>query len=173
MENLSIRPLILEDENPFLSAMQRSQTFLHPWVKVPLTKEEFDDYLQRSQQPNQKSYIIHDDSSNIIGVINLNEIIHGLFQNAYLGYYVVADYAGQGYMSAAMKLVINQAFTELGLHRLEANIQPENIASINLVKHNGFRKEGYSPHYLCINDVWCDHERWAITVEDWLQQKSS
>ena len=72
----------------------------------------------------------------------------------------------------ALKLVMNKAFTELGLHRLEANIQPDNNDSIILVKHNGFRKEGFSPRYLRINDKWSDHERWAITKEDWLQHHS-
>ncbi len=77
---------------------------------------------------------------NITGVFNLSEIVRGYFQNAYLGFYAVADYAGKGYMSAGLKLVLQDAFENLKLHRLEANIQPGNIRSINLVKNNGFRK---------------------------------
>jgi RimJ/RimL family protein N-acetyltransferase len=72
-------------------------------------------------------------------------------------------------MSSGLKLVLNEFFNEMKLHRLEANIQPENIRSINLVKNNGFRKEGYSPCYLKINNEWRDHERWAITLEDFNQ----
>lgn len=68
------------------------------------------------------------------------------------------DYAGKGYMSAGLKLVLEKVFNELALHRLEATIQPENTASICLVKKNGFRYEGYSPRYLQIDNVWCGHE---------------
>jgi [ribosomal protein S5]-alanine N-acetyltransferase len=88
------------------------------------------------------------------------------------GFYSVSDYAGQGYMNHALKLVLRNIFEEMKLHRIEANIQPKNIRSINLVKANGFFKEGFSPRYLNINGVWCDHERWALTYEDWIQCKS-
>ncbi len=95
--------------------------------------------------------------------------MRGLFQNAFLGFYAVADYAGKGYMSAGLKLVIREIFTELKLHRIEANIQPENSSSINLVKKNGFRYEGFSPRYLKINNEWRGHEHWAMTVEDYIK----
>ncbi len=66
-----------------------------------------------------------------------------------------------------MPSVPNRAFGELGLHRLEANIQPDNAASIALVRKPGFRLEGYSPRYLKIAGRWRDHERWAILAEEW------
>ena len=93
---------------------------------------------------------------------------HGAFQNAYLSYYVDVNFAGQGLMSEGVRLAIDYAFNTLNLHRLEANIQPGNQASINLVKKLGFRKEGFSPKYLQVNGEWRDHERWALTVENWL-----
>ena len=162
-----IREPILNDENKFILAMQHSQALHHPWVASPKTSGEFKNYYQRSQQNNQKSFLVLNQTEDITGVFNINEIIRGFFQNAYLGFYAVADYAGQGYMSAGLKLVLQHVFEEMGLHRLEANIQPGNTLSINLVKNNRFRQEGYSPHYLKVNNKWCDHERWAITYEDW------
>jgi ribosomal-protein-alanine N-acetyltransferase len=69
-------------------------------------------------------------------------------------------------MSAGLELVLGRAFGELELHRLEANIQPKNRRSIELVRRAGFRCEGLSPRYLKIAGRWRDHERWAITVED-------
>lgn len=61
-----------------------------------------------------------------------------------------------------MSVVIRRAFGELKLHRLEANIQPGNVASIALVRACGFALEGYSPRYLKIGGRWRDHERWAL-----------
>ncbi len=105
--------------------------------------------------------------NNIIGVFNLSEIVHGCFQSAYLGFYVSKDYVGKGLMSEGLQLLLNKAFVELSLHRIEANIQPANNSSIFLVQRNGFRKEGFSPRYLKIDNEWRDHERWALTIEDW------
>ena len=169
MNTLIIREPTLEDKDAFIAAMQRSQVLHHPWVKAPETPQEFSDYFQRYQQDNQKSFLVCDKSGSIAGVFNISEIVRGLFQNAYLGFYAVTDYDGQGYMSSGLKLLLKEVFKEMGLHRLEANIQPENIRSINLIKNNGFRKEGYSPRYLKIDGEWRDHERWAITYEDWLE----
>lgn len=166
-QQISIREPTQKDERHFLSAMHRSQTLHAPWVKSPQTPQDYCDYLQRSQQENQKSYLVVDQGKNITGVFNLSEIVRGYFQNAYIGFYAVADYVGKGYMSAGLKLILQDVFEGLKLHRLEANIQPGNSRSIHLVKNNGFRKEGYSPRYLMINDKWHDHERWAITREDW------
>lgn len=162
-----IREPRIEDEIAFIAAMQNSQLLHTPWVTAPKTSQAFHEYLQRSQQNNQKSFFACDASNNIMGVFNVSEIVRGFFQNAYLGFYAVSDYAGKGYMSAGLKLVLKSVFTDLKLHRLEANIQPGNSRSISFVKNNGFRKEGYSPRYLNINNTWCDHERWAITYEDW------
>lgn len=172
MEPIIIRELQLADEAAFLDAMQRSKSLYDPWMSVPYTHEQFVEFYHRYNQPNHKSYLIYtNNNTNIVGVFNLSEIVRGLFQNAYLGFSCVIDYAGKGDMSRGLKLVLEKVFTELELHRLEANIQPTNINSINLVKANGFRKEGYSPRYLKINGEWRDFERWAIIYEDWDVQK--
>jgi ribosomal-protein-alanine N-acetyltransferase len=103
----------------------------------------------------------------IIGSINLSQIFLGGFRNAYLGYYLGARYMGQGHMTEAIQLMLQYAFTQLKLHRLEANIQPANTASLMLIKRAGFIREGYSRRYLKICGRWRDHERWAILAEDW------
>ena len=97
------------------------------------------------------------------GVININSIIRGRFQCGALAYAAFAPTAGQGYMSEGLDLVLRYAFEWLRLHRLEAQIQPGNHASLKLVRRSGFRKEGYSPDLLFIDGAWRDHERWAIT----------
>ena len=103
----------------------------------------------------------------LAGAITVSEIVWGMFRSGYLGYYALVPYDGQGYMKRGLRAVITEAFVTHGLHRLEANIQPDNLRSIGLVKSLGFRKEGYSLRYLKIAGRWRDHERWAITKEEW------
>src|SRR5262249_50986284 len=99
----------------------------------------------------------------------LNEIVRGPAQSAYLGYYALEPFAGRGFMSAGLAMVIGAAFGKLKLHRLEANIQPNNESSLALVQRFGFQCEGYSPRYLKLAGRWRDHERWALLKEDWRQ----
>lgn len=167
MKGIHIKPLTKEDEKPFLSAMQSSKSFHHPWIFAPTTDEEFDDYLAKYSQDNYQSHLVCDKKDRIVGVINLNDIVLDDFQTATVKFFVVAEYAGKGYMSQGIKLIMQKAFEELGLHRLEANIQPKNFSSKSLVEKNGFKKEGFSPRFQKINGSWCDQERWAITYEDW------
>ena len=74
-------------------------------------------------------------------------------------------------MSEAIRLILRYAFKQLKLHRIEANIQPHNSASIAVVRKYGFTKEGFSPKYLKISGRWRDHERWAIIKENWSEIK--
>jgi len=104
---------------------------------------------------------------DIAGVVNVSEIVRGSFQSAYLGYYALEPFAGSGLLRSGLGLVIAHCFGELGLHRLEANIRPENSRSIALVESLGFRKEGFSPRYLKVCGRWRDHERWALLSENW------
>lgn len=103
----------------------------------------------------------------IVGVVNVSEIVRAALQSAYLGYYAFQAHAGQGYMTEGLALVLRHAFRRLGLHRLEANIQPRNLASRKLVRRLGFRKEGFSPRYVKVGGRWRDHERWAIVRDAW------
>jgi [ribosomal protein S5]-alanine N-acetyltransferase len=165
-QSIYIRSPVAQDCKHFIKAMKRSICLHDPWVFPPIDDEQFNDYLQRINGSDCKGYLVMVDD-HIAGVFNINGIMRGSFQSAYLGYFAVLDYAGRGLMSKGLKLVLNDVFTKLTLHRIEANIQPDNLRSINLVARNGFCKEGYSPRFLKINDQWKDHERWAITYEDW------
>lgn len=154
-------------EHDFLAAVVRSRRLHGAWVTAPRSAAEYRLYLKERQGPRYVKYFVCDEAGQLCGVINLSEIVRGVFQSAYLGYYALAPHAGQGFMSAGLKLVLERAFGELALHRLEANIQPRNRRSIALVQRAGFRCEGLSRRYLQIAGQWRDHERWAITVEDY------
>ena len=157
-----LRPVARKDRSAFLSAMRQSASLHHPWIDPPLSRKEFRRYLKRTKQKDHLGLLAIDKQSGaIVGCFNLNNIVRGSFLSASLGYYAVLPFAGRGYMSEGLRLVMAHAFGQLGLHRLEANIQPENKASVALVKRCGFRKEGFSPAYLFIAGAWRDHERWA------------
>ncbi len=104
------------------------------------------------------------DSGALVGVINVSNVVRGALRSGYLGYYVFAGHAQQGLMREGLRAVVRYAFKTLKLHRLEANIQPNNKASLALAAVCGFRKEGFSPRYLKIGGRWRDHERWALLV---------
>ena len=152
----------------FLTAVRASVSLHQPWVFPPDSPAAFETYLQRLARDDQDGRLICLQSTGeLVGVINLNNIIRGAFQNAFLGYYAFVPFAGQGLMGEGLRLMLAYAFRELQLHRVEANIQPGNFASLALVKRCGFVKEGFSRRYLQVNGEWRDHERWALLVEDW------
>jgi ribosomal-protein-alanine N-acetyltransferase len=152
-----------------LLALSRASLRLHRGLAYPpRNTEEFATFLERCREPNCVCcFVCRVADGAILGSMNLSQIYRGGFQGAYLGYYVGAPFAGQGYMTEAIQLILRYAFEHLKLHRLEANIQPENLASLALVKRAGFVREGYSRRYLRIGRRWRDHERWAIIAEDW------
>jgi len=153
-------------EQQFLAAVARSRRLHGAWVTAPSSSAEYRLYLKERTGPRQVKFFVCDANKEICGVVNLSEIVRGSFQSAYMGYYALLPHAGKGHMSAGIDLVLDHAFGELELHRVEANIQPKNRRSIALVKRAGFRLEGLSKRYLKIAGRWRDHERWAITIED-------
>ena len=164
---VALRLLDRADEAEFIAVVRASAGLHHPWMSLPGTSQEFGEFMARFDKPTANIGLVVCDLADdaIVGGLNINNIVYGRFQSAALGYWASASVAGRGYMAEAIKLVIGYAFGPLGLHRLEANIQPANDASIRLVKRSGFRYEGYSPDYLFIDGAWRGHERWAITRE--------
>lgn len=155
------------DEQAFLAAMQASVALHYPWVSAPKNHAGWKRYMKRLERDNEAGFLIKRLQDGVIcGVINLNIITYEALCSAYVSYFAVAGQAEKGYMKEGMSQVIQHAFEEMGLHRLEANIQPGNLASIALAQSTGFQYEGFSPRYLKINGKWCDHERWAILAHD-------
>jgi [ribosomal protein S5]-alanine N-acetyltransferase len=163
-----LRPPMPGDRDAFLRAVRANRALHRPWVHPPDTAERFEAWVSRASGERHRIFLACDRASGeIAGVFALSEIVRGLFWSAYLGFYAFRPFAGRGYMTEALALVADTAFGPLGLHRLEANIQPENIRSIALARRLGFRLEGYSPRYLRIGGRWRNHERWALLAEDW------
>ena len=155
------------DAAEFTELMRSSFDLHQPWSFPPTDPDDLRSLVARARNEDFELLLLcrrGDDA--ILGFFNLSQIFRGPFMNAYLGYAIGQPFAGQGYMAEGIELVLRHAFGPMGLHRLEANIQPANAASIALAKRAGFRLEGFSPRYLKIDGRWRDHERWAILAED-------
>ncbi|MEU9126296.1 GNAT family N-acetyltransferase [Streptomyces sp. NPDC048506] len=164
---VAIRHVRRQDYDELTVLAQESAEMLRRWLGTrENTVEAFESYLARFEQPAHEGFVICLRSTGaIVGGVNINNIIRGTLQTGTLGYTSYVSTTGHGYMTEGLGLVVQFAFGQLDLHRLEANIQPDNAASLNLVKRLGFQHEGYSTAFQYINGAWRDHERWAITAE--------
>lgn len=162
-----VRPYRYEDASEFAALARDSRGLHHPWLFPPRTPEAYRDYANSViEDPTKAGFLVCDlADGRIAGFININNIVRGGFLSGALGYGAFAHAAGRGLMGEGLGHVLRHAFGPLGLHRLEANIQPGNSASLALVRRAGFRHEGFSPDFLRIDGAWCDHERWAITAD--------
>ena len=173
-ERVLLRFPLKRDAAEFLALNRRSTSLNRGLASPPTTTDEFDTFILRNKRPDGLCFLICRIADNaILGSIALSQIARGNFHSAYLGYQIGAEFSRQGYMTEAIQLMLCHAFNDLKLHRLEANIQPGNTASIALVKRAGFVREGYSPRYLKICGRWRDHERWAILAEIWRNSRTT
>ncbi|MGW1076610.1 GNAT family N-acetyltransferase [Streptomyces sp. NPDC002537] len=164
---VALRALTHADAAEFTGLVRASTQLHHPWLSMPATDAAFAGYVDRldAQQSVGLLVCLPEADGAMAGFVNVNNIVRGAFRSGYLGYGAFAPTAGRGYLTEGLGLVLRHAFGPLGLHRLEANVQPGNAASLALVKRHGFRLEGFSPDYLFIDGAWRDHERWAITAD--------
>ncbi|MEM7001377.1 MAG: GNAT family protein [Pseudomonadota bacterium] len=157
-----LRKINAQDEQTFTQLMRDSVELHEPWISPPTDNTTFRYYLQRINRQDHEGFAVcRKEDDAIVGAININNIVRGSFLSASLGYYVVAAYQGTGYMQEGLLQLIRHACSTMGLHRLEANIQPDNIRSQRLVERCGFVCEGLSRDFLYINGAWRDHQRWC------------
>jgi ribosomal-protein-alanine N-acetyltransferase len=166
MSVIQLSRVIRADAADLIAANLASQDYHLPWVTSFTDQTGFDNWYARGLVGPNVGLVAREAASNkVVGVVNINEIVAGAFQSAYLGYYGMSNFARTGLMTEALRAAVAYAFSELGLHRVEANIQPGNTASTALVRRLGFKQEGLSPRYLRINGEWRDHERWALLAD--------
>ncbi|MFI0722520.1 GNAT family N-acetyltransferase [Streptomyces sp. NPDC021224] len=167
---VSIREPRPSDVEAHRAAVLRSVEHLSPWN--PVEPDSLPDLLRR-QGPGLRTFLILDDEDGgIVGKCNVANIVLARFRNGALGYDSYVPYNGTGRMTEGLLQVVDRCFTAeaqggLGLHRLEISAQPDNVRSVAMAKRLGFRHEGFSPRMLYINDAWRDHERFALTAEEW------
>lgn len=165
---VALRPFAEEDRDPFLTAMRASRELHGPWIAPPLDAAAWVAWRAREATPDVEALLaVRLEDGAVAGYFVFSQIFRGALESAYLGFAAAAGLAGRGYMTEALDLTLAHAFGPLGLHRVEANVQPGNARSLALVARAGFRLEGFSPRYLKVAGDWRDHQRWALTVEDW------
>lgn len=103
----------------------------------------------------------------VAGEVNLNNVVRGAMQSGTIGYWIDQRHAGQAYTAEGVGLLMQFAFEQLGLHRVEICIVPRNTNSRRVMEKLDIRNEGVALRYLEINGVWEDHIRYAMTVEEW------
>lgn len=172
---IELRPYRPADAAEFTARVRESRELHRPWLSPPATAEAYEAYAAPlmagatgAAGAGRAGFLVCvRESGAIAGFVNVNNIVLGAFRCGALGYGAFAHAAGRGLMREALALTVGHAFAAdgLALHRLEANIQPGNTASIALVRGLGFRLEGLSPDFLQVDGAWRDHERWAITAE--------
>lgn len=114
-----------------------------------------------------------DAQEHLIGGININNVVRGAAWFASAGYWLAPVHHGNGYMGEGLALVLDFAFNEIGLHRMNASCLPENTPSLRLLERTGFREEGLAPRYLKIAGEWRDHKLFGLCAEDWAAKKQA
>lgn len=166
-----LRRPTLEDREEWVALREESLDHLLPWeprLKVKSERERWEKFFSTSDVEDRRRFLIcRNEDGRMVGYVGLNDIRLGVMLSCNAGYWIAKPYTRKGYMTEGLLLAIRHAFQTLKLHRVEAGIQPHNIASIGVAKKAGMRYEGTSLRYLQIDGKWCDHERWAITIEEW------
>lgn len=163
-----LRKPIASDSAEFVGRVLASRKHLEPFVYGPVDDGQYRSWIARGDRADTEQFLVcrrEDDA--IAGFVNLNVITRGALMSCAAGWASFIPHAGSGHLTAGLRLALEVAFTQIGLHRVEANIQPANAPSRALAVRCGFRLEGFSPRFLRVGDEWRDHERWAIIVDEW------
>lgn len=167
MTDITLARVRRADAADLIAANQANRAYHLPWVDPFVDQAGFDGWFADAMTGAQVSLIGREmRGGRIVGVFNISQIFMRGFQSAYIGFYGMAGTGGRGLMTQALNQAVDYGFSEIGLHRIEANVQPGNTRSLGLVERAGFKREGSSPRYLRIGGVWCDHERWAKLVDE-------
>ena len=174
-ERVFLRPPKRRDALKWQKLRMSSKSFLVPWEPSwdasSCTRRAYLRYFKNSNylanMDRAYSFLIFKiDDKALLGGINIGNVRRGVSQSASLGYWIGEKHSRNGYMKEALKLLIPSLFVDLRLNRIEAATLEENIASKNLLKKIGFKKEGVLRKYLKINGTWRDHILYGLLEND-------
>jgi ribosomal-protein-alanine N-acetyltransferase len=177
---VGVRPLRLRDAVRWTEVRVRNEGWLAPWEGRPAGQPEsswgerhnvavFQSMLRQLRKEARAGRalpfaVTYDDV--FVGQVTVGNVVRGAYDGAYVGYWVDERSAGRGVVTTALALVLRHCFDTVGLHRVEANVRPENAASLRVVAKLGFREEGLHRRYLFIDGDWRDHRAFALLRED-------
>ena len=172
--HVGLRPLGRGDAGAWREVRRRNAEWLRPWeatvpdprAEVPPTFAAMVRRLRREAREGRTLPFVITYDGALVGQVTLGNITWGSLRGGYIGYWVDQAVAGRGVMPTAVALVCDHAWATMGLHRIEVNIRPENVASRRVVEKLGFREEGLRPAYLHIDGGWRDHLSYALTTEE-------
>jgi RimJ/RimL family protein N-acetyltransferase len=177
-EAVHVRPIHRDDVEAYRRAVGMSRGRLARWN--PVDPDDIVRHLTAQSDLHRTFLVLANDPEGehgIVGKINVTNVVRGRFQSASLGYDAYDPYAGRRLFREGLALVVGVALTAsehggMGLHRVEANVQPGNVASAGVLRSLGFRREGFTPRMLRLGgpdgrEDWRDHERFAITADEW------
>jgi ribosomal-protein-alanine N-acetyltransferase len=176
---VTLRPLRLRDAAAWSEVRLANEAWLTPWESTPPGQvgsfaerqtrsagiAQFRLLRRAARQGTMLPFVIGYDG-RLVGQITVGNVVRGSFNSAFLGYWVDGRLAGRGIAPVAVALVTDHCFGPVGLHRVEANVRPENAASRRVVEKLGFREEGLHRRYLAIDGAYRDHICYALTTED-------
>ena len=177
---VGLRPLRMRDATAWSEVRIRNERWLAPWEgrpesQLPATGGErhspvvFTAMLRNVRKESRAGRslplaVTYD--GRLAGQVTASNVVRGAFDSASVGYWVDGALAGRGVLPTALAMLVDHCFGAVGLHRIEANIRPENTASRRVVEKLGFREEALHLRYLFIDGAWRDHLSFAVTRED-------
>ena len=171
---IELRPLRLRDAAAWREVRTRNARWLRPWeATLPLAEHDapttYGAMVRRlraeAREGRSLPFALTVDGA-FAGQVTIGGIARGSLLSAYIGYWIDQRVAGRGIMPTAVAMATDHCFHEVGLHRVEINIRPENTASLRVVEKLGFRAEGLRERYLHIDGDWRDHLTFALCAED-------
>lgn len=168
-----LRPLRQRDAREWREVRARNAAWLRPWeatspepaLDAPPTYSSMVRRLRAEAREGRTMPFVLAFGGPLVGQLTVGGISWGSLRSAHIGYWIDQRVAGRGIMPTAVAMATDHCFA-IGLHRVEINIRPENVASRRVVEKLGFRPEGLRPRYLHIDGDWRDHLSFALTAEE-------
>ncbi|WP_246097898.1 GNAT family N-acetyltransferase [Rhodococcus spelaei] len=173
---VTLRPIRLRDAAAWSRIRIRDQEHLRPWEPTGEGPWEARHHignwpglcssLRSEARKGRMLPMVIELDGKFCGQLTIGNIVRGALRSAWIGYWVTKEVGGQGVATAALALGLDHGFSAVGLHRIEATVRPENVASQAVLRNVGFREEGLLRRYLDVDGAWRDHLLVAITVEE-------
>jgi ribosomal-protein-alanine N-acetyltransferase len=168
-----LRPLVRRDARTWNSLRTSNAAWLAPWEAThpegggrPLTFTSMLRSFDREARAGRMLPLAVEHDGRLVGQVTVSGIVWGSLRSGQIGYWIDRLAAGRGITPCAVAMTVDHCFFGLGMHRLEVNIRPENVASLRVVEKLGFRLEGVRSRYLHIDGAWRDHSTFALTPEE-------